>query len=108
MDPLQQHQLIRLPGDRVGEGGPDAPFFGLEPQAGGEGVHLRDLFPHQAVHVVGAHGEGEDKAVGEGRLRQRLGHTETGETKRHSQTERQRASYGRRFHKDAGFSLPLR
>lgn len=31
VDPLQEHQLIGLPWDWVGEGGPDAPLFGLQP-----------------------------------------------------------------------------
>ncbi|KAF3852912.1 hypothetical protein F7725_006267, partial [Dissostichus mawsoni] len=36
----------------VGEGGPDAALSDLQPDAGREGVHLRDLLPHQAVHLL--------------------------------------------------------
>lgn len=79
VDALEQHQLVGLPRHRVREGGPDAPLLGLQPHAGSEGVHLADLFPHQAVHVVRPHGEGEDEAVGEGRLCQRFGDTDGGD-----------------------------
>lgn len=65
VDSLQQYQLIGLTWHRVGERGPDAPFLGLEPYAGSEGIHFGDLFSHQAVHVAGSHGEGENEAIGE-------------------------------------------
>lgn len=88
MDALEQHQLVGLPRHRVREGGPDAPLLGLQPHAGGEGVHLGDLFPHQAVHVVRPHGEGEDEAVGEGRLCQRFGDTDGGDERETAREER--------------------
>lgn len=76
VDSLQQDQLIRLAWHRVREGGPDASLLSLEPQTGSEGVHLGYLFSHQAVHVVGPHGEGEYEPIWKRWLCQRFGDKE--------------------------------
>ena len=58
--PFNQHDLVGLPRDAVGEGGADARAgAGLDPHAQGEGVHLREGFGELAVQVVGALRQGQ-------------------------------------------------
>lgn len=54
--PLQQHDLVGLGGDRVGERGAEPrQGLGLQPQADGEGIELWQALLHAGVHVVVLH-----------------------------------------------------
>lgn len=58
--PLDQHQLVGLTRDSVGEGCPHPRRgVGLDPQTHAEGVHLRKAPLGFGIHVVGSQGEGE-------------------------------------------------
>lgn len=58
--PLDEHQLVGLTRDRVGERRAHSRGrVGLEPHAHGEGVHLRQTLLHLRVHVVGSQWERE-------------------------------------------------
>lgn len=63
---LQQHQLVGLRGNGVGERRPDAPLRRPQPHAEGEGPQLRDRLLDQGVHVVGPSWEGQPETVWEG------------------------------------------
>ena len=63
--PLDQHQLVGLTRDGVGEGCPDpGRGVGLDPQTHAEGVHLREAPLSFGVHVVSSQGEGELELIG--------------------------------------------
>lgn len=62
--PLDQHQLIGLTRDSVGEGRPHSRRgVGLNPQTHAEGEHLRKAPLGFGIHVVGSQGEGELKLI---------------------------------------------
>lgn len=63
---LQQHQLVGLRGNSVGERRPHAPLRGPQPHAEGEGPQLRDRTLENSVHVVGPSWEGQPEPLWEG------------------------------------------
>lgn len=73
---LQQHQLVGLRGNSVGERRPDAPLRGPQPHAEGEGPQLRDRALDHGVHVVCPSWEGQPEALWEGESQHTCRHAE--------------------------------
>ena len=63
--PLDEHQLIGLPGRRVGEGGPQARAHArLDPQTQGQGKDfVGEALLQSPVHVVCSYGEADLEGV---------------------------------------------
>lgn len=66
MQALQQHQLIGLCGDSVGERRPNAAPRRPQPHAEGEGPQLRDRVLDDGVHVVCPSWEGQSETLWKG------------------------------------------